>query len=63
MDEEFGLLPLVCQQISSVAIGCVCGRNRSIQKPLDSYQEADLDAIKEQWDKALQVFRSFKLNE
>lgn len=35
---EYGLLPLVCQDIASVYVGCICARNRHVQKPLDSYQ-------------------------
>ncbi|KHN76784.1 Kinesin-like protein KIF13A [Toxocara canis] len=48
-----GNLPLAFEHISSVSIGCVCSRNPAVQKPLDSYQEEDLDRIREQWTKAL----------
>uniref|UniRef100_A0A915BGT0 Kinesin-like protein unc-104 n=1 Tax=Parascaris univalens TaxID=6257 RepID=A0A915BGT0_PARUN len=48
-----GNLPLAFEHISSVSIGCICSRNPAVQKPLDSYQEEDLDRIREQWTKAL----------
>ncbi|VDK46831.1 unnamed protein product [Anisakis simplex] len=50
---DHGNLPLAFEHISSVSIGCICSRNPVVQKALDSYQEEDLDKIREQWTKAL----------
>ncbi|XP_059167567.1 kinesin-like protein KIF13A isoform X3 [Physella acuta] len=47
-----GTLPLICESISSLAIGCVCVRSR-LQKGLDSYQEEDLTVLRDHWSKAL----------
>lgn len=47
-----GTLPLICQQIGSVAVGAVCVRSR-LQKPLDSYQDDDLTLLRERWCDAL----------
>uniref|UniRef100_A0A0R3RTH8 Kinesin motor domain-containing protein n=1 Tax=Elaeophora elaphi TaxID=1147741 RepID=A0A0R3RTH8_9BILA len=50
---DHGNLPLAFAQITSVSIGCICSRNPVVQKPLDSYQEEDLERIREQWTTAL----------
>ncbi|EJW82283.1 hypothetical protein WUBG_06807 [Wuchereria bancrofti] len=50
---DHGNLPLAFAQITSVSIGCICSRNPMMQKPLDSYQEEDLERIREQWAVAL----------
>ncbi|VBB27860.1 unnamed protein product [Acanthocheilonema viteae] len=50
---DHGNLPLAFAQITSVSIGCICSRNLTTQKPLDSYQEEDLERIREQWTTAL----------
>ncbi|CAN8009162.1 unnamed protein product, partial [Ixodes pacificus] len=56
-----GTLPLICQQVGSVAVGAVCVRSR-LQKPLDSYQakdlprtlqDDDLGVLRERWCDAL----------
>ncbi|XP_037079397.1 kinesin-like protein KIF13A, partial [Pollicipes pollicipes] len=47
-----GTLPLVCDAISAISIGSVTCRYR-MQKPLDSYQEADLNQLRERWSSAL----------
>ncbi|XP_064484970.1 kinesin-like protein KIF13A isoform X2 [Ornithodoros turicata] len=47
-----GTLPLICQQVGSVAVGAVCVRSR-LQKPLDSYQDDDLTLLRERWCDAL----------
>uniref|UniRef100_A0A2C9LAA3 Uncharacterized protein n=1 Tax=Biomphalaria glabrata TaxID=6526 RepID=A0A2C9LAA3_BIOGL len=47
-----GTLPLICESITSLAIGCVCVRSR-LQKGLDSYQEEDLTVLRDHWSKAL----------
>lgn len=35
---SYGSLPVVCQRILAVSIGCVCVRNKNLPKSLDSYQ-------------------------
>uniref|UniRef100_A0A1I7W2L8 Kinesin motor domain-containing protein n=1 Tax=Loa loa TaxID=7209 RepID=A0A1I7W2L8_LOALO len=50
---DHGNLPLAFAQITSVSIGCICSRNPTMQKSLDSYQEEDLERIREQWTIAL----------
>ncbi|KAF0312126.1 Kinesin-like protein KIF13A [Amphibalanus amphitrite] len=47
-----GTLPLVCDAVTAVNIGSVTCRYR-LQKPLDSYQEADLNQLREKWSSAL----------
>ncbi len=49
---DSGMLPIICDQIVNVAIGCPVVRSE-LQKPLDSYQEDDLNLLKEQWSDAL----------
>ncbi|VDK74837.1 unnamed protein product [Litomosoides sigmodontis] len=50
---DHGNLPLAFAQVTSVSVGCICCRNPAKQKPLDSYQEEDLEKIREHWAKAL----------
>ncbi|GFS26187.1 kinesin-like protein KIF13A [Elysia marginata] len=47
-----GTLPLICESITSLAIGCVSVRAR-LQKGMDSYQEEDLTVLRDHWSKAL----------
>ncbi|XP_014668068.1 PREDICTED: kinesin-like protein KIF13A [Priapulus caudatus] len=47
-----GTLPLICDCIKSISIGSVCVRSK-LQKSLDSYQEIDLDLLKNKWSEAL----------
>ncbi|KAL4218427.1 Kinesin-like protein kif13b [Mactra antiquata] len=47
-----GTLPLICDSISSLAIGCICSRSK-LQKGLDSYQEEDLGHLRDRWNEAL----------
>ncbi|KAK3766399.1 hypothetical protein RRG08_056073 [Elysia crispata] len=47
-----GTLPLICESITSLAIGCVNVRAR-LQKGMDSYQEEDLTVLRDHWSKAL----------
>lgn len=47
-----GTLPLICESISTLAIGCVCVRSH-LRKGLDSYQEEDLTVLRDHWSKAL----------
>ncbi|XP_052250414.1 kinesin-like protein KIF13B isoform X2 [Dreissena polymorpha] len=49
---DSGTLPLICDSISSLSIGCICARSR-LQKGLDSYQEEDLNTLREHWSDAL----------
>jgi hypothetical protein len=35
--KNFGTLPLICESISSISVGCICFRNKMTQKGLDSY--------------------------
>lgn len=48
-----GTLPLICESITSLSIGCICARNK-LQKSLDSYQEEDLVHLRERWNDALE---------
>ena len=47
-----GMLPLICESIVSMAVGCPVVRSE-LQKPLDSYQEDDLNMLKDKWSEAL----------
>ncbi|KAF8381852.1 klp-4 [Pristionchus pacificus] len=49
-----GSLPLVVDSISTVAVGCINVRSAGTQRPLDSYQEEDLDRIRTEWTAALE---------
>ena len=53
-----GTLPIICESISSVSIGCVCARSK-LQKGLDSYQEVDLNTLREKWTEALDKRRRY----
>ncbi|UXI21033.1 hypothetical protein NH340_JMT06976 [Sarcoptes scabiei] len=55
---DSGTLPIICDQIYSVQIGCVCARSRA-QKPLDSYQEGDLSILHDRWSNVLQKRQSY----
>ncbi|XP_021365352.1 kinesin-like protein KIF13B isoform X2 [Mizuhopecten yessoensis] len=47
-----GTLPLICDSVSSIQVGCIYVRNK-IQKGLDSYQEVDLTHLRDRWSDAL----------
>ncbi|XP_048248867.1 kinesin-like protein KIF13B isoform X7 [Haliotis rufescens] len=47
-----GTLPLICEAITSVSIGSISVRSK-LQKGLDSYQEEDLNHLRERWSDAL----------
>ncbi|XP_041360770.1 kinesin-like protein KIF13A isoform X2 [Gigantopelta aegis] len=47
-----GTLPLICESIVSLSIGCITARSK-LQKGLDSYQEEDLSYLRERWSEAL----------
>jgi len=53
-----GTLPIICEAISHVSIGCVCARSR-LQKGLDSYQEEDLSILRDKWSDALAKRRDY----
>lgn len=50
---DSGTLPVICESISFIAVGCVCVRSRA-QKSLDSYQESDLSVLRDKWTDILQ---------
>ena len=56
--QNSGTLPLICESISCVQIGCVVARSK-LQKGLDSYQEEDLTKLRERWSEALDKRRSY----
>lgn len=49
---QSGTLPIICQEITNIALGSVSARSR-LQKPLDSYQEDDLNRLRDKWSEAL----------
>uniref|UniRef100_A0A3B4DNE5 Kinesin motor domain-containing protein n=1 Tax=Pygocentrus nattereri TaxID=42514 RepID=A0A3B4DNE5_PYGNA len=51
--QQSGTLPLLVEAILSVSIGCVSARSTKLQRPLDSYQEEDLNCLRERWSEAL----------
>ncbi|XP_035381770.1 kinesin-like protein KIF13A isoform X2 [Electrophorus electricus] len=62
--QHSGTLPLLVEAILSVSIGCVSARSTKLQRPLDSYQkeedddmdsyqEEDLNCVRERWSDAL----------
>ena len=44
-----GMLPIICQSIVSVSVGCPVVRSE-LQKALDSYQEDDLNRLRQRVD-------------
>uniref|UniRef100_A0AAV2MDB0 Kinesin family member 13A n=1 Tax=Knipowitschia caucasica TaxID=637954 RepID=A0AAV2MDB0_KNICA len=62
--QNSGTLPLLVEAVLSVSIGCVTARSTQLQKALDSYQreaeddmdsyqEEDLNCVRERWSEAL----------
>uniref|UniRef100_A0A671W8J0 Kinesin family member 13A n=1 Tax=Sparus aurata TaxID=8175 RepID=A0A671W8J0_SPAAU len=51
--QNSGTLPLLVEALLSVSIGCVSIRSARLQRPLDSYQEEDLNCVRERWSEAL----------
>ncbi|KAM9310605.1 kinesin-like protein KIF13A isoform 2-T2 [Pholidichthys leucotaenia] len=62
--QNSGTLPLLVEAVLSVSIGCVTARSTKLQRPLDSYQreveddmdsyqEEDLNCVRERWSEAL----------
>jgi kinesin family protein 13 len=56
--QDSGTLPVICESIKSLTIGCVSVRSK-LQKPLDSYQEEDLTTLREKWSDALSRRREY----
>ena len=50
--QNSGMLPIICESVVSIAVGGPVVRSE-LQKPLDSYQEDDLNNLKEKWSDAL----------
>ncbi|XP_066862818.1 kinesin-like protein KIF13A isoform X11 [Kogia breviceps] len=51
--QRSGTLPLMVEAILSISIGCVTARSTKLQRGLDSYQEEDLNCVRERWSDAL----------
>ncbi|XP_066572114.1 kinesin-like protein KIF13A isoform X2 [Amia ocellicauda] len=56
---QSGTLPLMVEAILSVSIGCVSVRSTKLQRGLDSYQEEDLNCVRERWSEALMKRREY----
>ncbi|XP_058836738.1 kinesin-like protein KIF13A isoform X1 [Topomyia yanbarensis] len=50
--QNSGTLPIICQSIINVSVGCVTVRSK-LQKQMDSYQEEDLTVLRDKWSEAL----------
>ncbi|PAA86959.1 hypothetical protein BOX15_Mlig023364g1 [Macrostomum lignano] len=50
---ESGSLPVICERITDVSVGCIVRRDRSMQRGLDSYQEEDLTRLRDKWREAV----------
>ncbi|XP_064206181.1 kinesin-like protein KIF13A [Anguilla rostrata] len=68
--QQSGTLPLLVEAVLSVSIGCVSARSTKLQRPLDSYQreedddmdsyqEEDLNCVRERWSDALVKRREY----
>ncbi|KAL0985463.1 hypothetical protein UPYG_G00157200 [Umbra pygmaea] len=69
--QNSGTLPLLVEAVLSVSVGCVCARSTKLQRPLDSYQrdvdivemdsyqEEDLNCVRERWSEALVKRREY----
>uniref|UniRef100_A0A8C3M6T8 Uncharacterized protein n=1 Tax=Geospiza parvula TaxID=87175 RepID=A0A8C3M6T8_GEOPR len=51
--QHSGTLPLMVEAILSVSVGGVTARSTRLQRGLDSYQEEDLNCVRERWSDAL----------
>ncbi|XP_056377217.1 kinesin-like protein KIF13A isoform X3 [Hyla sarda] len=51
--QNSGTLPLMVEAILSISIGCITARSTKLQRGLDSYQEEDLNCVRERWSDAL----------
>uniref|UniRef100_A0A3Q3S7K5 Kinesin family member 13A n=1 Tax=Mastacembelus armatus TaxID=205130 RepID=A0A3Q3S7K5_9TELE len=57
--QNSGTLPLLVEAVLSISIGCVSARSTKLQRPLDSYQEEDLNCVRERWSEALVKRREY----
>ncbi|XP_065769221.1 kinesin-like protein KIF13A isoform X3 [Muntiacus reevesi] len=51
--QHSGTLPLMVEAVLSISIGCITARSTKLQRGLDSYQEEDLNCVRERWSDAL----------
>ncbi|XP_072028928.1 kinesin-like protein KIF13A isoform X2 [Amphiura filiformis] len=56
--QNSGTLPIICEAITSISVGSICGRSK-LQKGLDSYQDDDLNRLRERWSEALMRRREY----
>ncbi|KAJ8021167.1 Kinesin-like protein KIF13A [Holothuria leucospilota] len=56
--QNSGTLPIICETITSISIGSICVRKK-IQKGLDSYQDNDLNRLRDRWSEALMRRREY----
>ncbi|XP_026672214.1 kinesin-like protein KIF13B isoform X3 [Ceratina calcarata] len=56
--QNSGTLPIICQSILNIAVGSVSVRSH-LQIPLDSYQDEDLNILREKWSEALMRRRQY----
>ena len=56
--QNSGTLPIICESITHVSIGGVSARPKDL-KGLDSYQEEDLERLREKWTEALNKRRDY----
>ncbi|XP_064651713.1 kinesin-like protein KIF13A isoform X3 [Lineus longissimus] len=56
--QNSGTLPIICEAITSISVGCICARSK-LQKGLDSYQEEDLNTLRDKWSEALMRRREY----
>ncbi|XP_033100140.1 kinesin-like protein KIF13A isoform X3 [Anneissia japonica] len=52
MVQNSGTLPIICEAITAVSIGSITQRSK-LQKALDSYQDEDLNKLRDRWSEAL----------
>ncbi|XP_071956300.1 kinesin-like protein KIF13A isoform X3 [Antedon mediterranea] len=50
--QNSGTLPIICEAITAVSIGSITNRSK-LQKALDSYQDGDLNKLRDRWSEAL----------
>ncbi|XKL66819.1 hypothetical protein PGB90_010239 [Kerria lacca] len=56
--QNSGTLPIICDSITNIAVGSIINRSR-LQKALDSYQDEDLNVLREKWSDALMRRRQY----
>uniref|UniRef100_A0A7N8X7A9 Kinesin family member 13A n=1 Tax=Mastacembelus armatus TaxID=205130 RepID=A0A7N8X7A9_9TELE len=61
--QNSGTLPLLVEAVLSISIGCVSARSTKLQREaeddMDSYQEEDLNCVRERWSEALVKRREY----